>query len=550
MDQQQQQQTQTPAPPTTTNATSQPTETASQPPSQPQSQPPPQRQQQQQQQPQPQQTPPAPPPSTPTTTPATNAPNPSPTPTPNPNPTSKPSSLTPTQPRPAAFSRPWQQPQQQQHTHFSHFSSIPSSSSSASPSSSISPSISAPPRGGIAIGVPAPRPSAASPQPAPPFSSSFGQQFGGLGRAGVNVPDSVSTSSPLQVRPPGMQGVGVMGSLGSSSQMRPGGISAQHHQQRPVQQSSLRPPPSSPNSPSPAMPNFQGQGLMRVSSVGSPGSPSPNTSQSVQSFNQPWLSSGSQGKPPLPPPSTYRPQMSTPTMQQRSHIPQQHSPLSTTSQQHGSSVQPQQLKPSHQLQEHYGQHFSSPRGPQSLPHQQQITRPQGSAVQKPSSLASAQPNTVQPANQSKVASAESDEFGNRILSKRSIHELVNQIDPSERLDSEVEDILVDIAEDFVESITTFGCSLAKHRKSDTLEAKDILLHLERNWNMMLPGFSGDEIKTYRKPLTNDIHKERLAVIKKSAMATEVASTRTSAGQAAVNAKGNMGKVPASVIGST
>lgn len=34
------------------------------------------------------------------------------------------------------------------------------------------------------------------------------------------------------------------------------------------------------------------------------------------------------------------------------------------------------------------------------------------------------------------------------------------------------------------------------------------------------------------------------------MATEVASTRTSAGQAAVNAKGNMGKVPASVIGST
>lgn len=51
-----------------------------------------------------------------------------------------------------------------------------------------------------------------------------------------------------------MQGVGVMGSLGSSSQMRPGGISAQHHQQRPVQQSSLRPPPSSPNSPSPAMP--------------------------------------------------------------------------------------------------------------------------------------------------------------------------------------------------------------------------------------------------------------------------------------------------------
>lgn len=116
------------------------------------------------------------------------------------------------------------------------------------------------------------------------------------------------------------------------------------------------------------------------------------------------------------------------------------------------------------------------------------------------------------------------------------------------MDPEVEDILVDIAEDFVDSITTFGCQLAKHRKSDALEAKDILVHLERNWNLTLPGFSGDEIKTYKKPLTTDIHKERLAVIKKSITANEAASTRN-IGQAAANTKGNLGKMPTNFLGS-
>ncbi|KAI4300451.1 hypothetical protein L6164_033829 [Bauhinia variegata] len=448
-----------------------------------------------------------------------------------PPPVSHQSSPSPPQPRPpTAFNRTL--PQQSHYPHFSStLSSLPPSSGSSS-TSTASPSISGapPPRGGMAIGVPAHHQS-----PSPPFSSSFGQHFGGLGRTGVNVPESGSSTSPAQVRT-SVQGIGMLGSLGSTSQMRPGGIPA--NQQRPVQ-SSLR-PLSSPNNQSTGSQSFQGHGVMRPSSIASPASPSPSSSQSTQSLNQPWLSSGSSAKPPLPSPS-YRQQLNPPSFQHRSHIPPQQLSTPTASQQQ----QPSSQNPS---QEHFGQQTPSSRA-LNVTHQQQITRFQGSGNQKPLSLVAAQPSPVQPGIQNKLANVDTDESCNRIVSKRSIHELVNQVDPLEKLDPEVTDILVDIAENFLESITRSGCSLAKHRKSTTLEARDVLLHVEKNWNMTLPGFGGDEIKGYRKPLTSDIHKERLAAIKKSVITTESVCAKGYAGQISNSAKGNLAKTAVNLIGS-
>lgn len=400
----------------------------------------------------------------------------------------------------------------------------------------------------MAIGVPAHHPSPPQPQPAS-FSSlnppSFGQQFGGLARNSGSVPESSTGQGTSQVRQPiqGIQGMGTMGSFGSGPQMRPGGI-AGHHQQRPVQ-SSARPQTTPINQPSNSQ-NFQGHGI-RVPSVGSPGLSSPTTSQSLQLHNQPWLSSGSQGKPPLPSPPV-RSITNMLSVQQRPHVPQQHQRSGSTASQQPSSSQ-QQPSLSHSPQEHYVQQFPTSRDPQSLSRQQQIPRAAGLGNQKVSSHTEVQPSPVQSVPPNRTVSAESGESCNRILSKRSIQELVTQIDPSERLDPEVEDILADIADDFVESITTFGCSLAKHRKSNTLEAKDILLHLERNWNTTLPGFSADEIKIYRKPFSSDIHKDRLAAVKRSIASADIANTRSSAGQAAGNPKSHIPKAQLNVIGS-
>ncbi|KAF7147159.1 hypothetical protein RHSIM_Rhsim03G0077100 [Rhododendron simsii] len=397
----------------------------------------------------------------------------------------------------------------------------------------------------MAIGVPAHHPSPPPPQPAS-FSSlnppSFGQQFGGLARGSGSMPESGTSPGTSQVRQQGIQGT--MGSFGSGPQTRPSGI-AGHHQQRPAQSSAR---PTTPINQSPNSQNFQGHGI-RVPSGGSPGLSSPSTSQSLQLHNQPWLPSGSQGKPPLPSPPV-RSITNMLSLQQRGHTPQQHNrSASTASQQPQPSCSQQPPSPSHPPQDHYGQQFPTSRDPQSLSHQQQIPRGAGLGNQKGLSHTAVQPNPVQPVAPNRTVSAESGESCNRILTKRSIQELVTQIDPSERLDPEVEDILADIADDFVESITTFGCSLAKHRKSNTLEAKDILLHLERNWNTTLPGFSGDEIKIYRKPFSSDIHKERLAAVKRSIASVDAANTRSSAGQAAGNAKSHVPKAQLNVIGS-
>jgi len=232
--------------------------------------------------------------------------------------------------------------------------------------------------------------------------------------------------------------------------------------------------------------------------------------------------------------SAFRPQQRPQVPQPR---PQQSAPV-TPHQQNIISAQQQQQKQQQQSSSHQIQQNSTPTN-QPQHSQQQAARTPVTMTQKPDSPAIQNATVLQSVN--KVATdADVSETGTRLLTKRSIHELVAQIDPNEKLDPEVEDVLMDIAEDFVESVTTFACSLAKHRKSNTLEAKDVLLHAERSWNITLPGFSGDEIKLYKKQHINDIHRERLALIKKS-MATD---TRNSAAQAAANQKNQTPKPPA------
>ncbi|KAL6840283.1 hypothetical protein ACP4OV_030093 [Aristida adscensionis] len=457
------------------------------------------------------------------------------TPSPNPGTTSNPAQTLETPAPTPAAARPPAPRMRPPYTHLASpitmsSASAPATAAAAASSASgpaSSSAASALPRGAVVIGVPAPRP-AQTPVgytgfvPPPPLAHQFGSVHRG--------PDHPTPSSAQLRQPaPGIQNIGMVGSI-STSQMRPGSIPAQQHA-RPGLPSSTAPSQSGSQMPVPQ--RAPTHALTRPMSVSSPSPPSglQQTPQNAPSTFRP------QQRPQVPQP---RPHQSAPvTAHQQSILSaqqqqQQHKQLPQHQLLH--QQQPQQIQQQSSLQQN--QQNMTPKNQQQHS-QQQGGRAPVSAAQKPDSVATPNAIVTQPVSTSSI-DADASESGNRLLTKRSIHELVAQIDPSEKLDPEVEDVLIDIAEDFVESVATFACSLAKHRKSSTLEAKDVLLHAEKSWNITLPGFSGDEIKLYKKQHVNDIHRERLALIKKS-MASD---TRNSAAQAAANQKNQTLKPPA------
>ncbi|KAH3665722.1 hypothetical protein OGAPHI_003910 [Ogataea philodendri] len=104
--------------------------------------------------------------------------------------------------------------------------------------------------------------------------------------------------------------------------------------------------------------------------------------------------------------------------------------------------------------------------------------------------------------------------GERVLNRRKLKELVKSVGADEgdaevTIDGDVEDLLLDLADEFITSVTSFACRLAKHRKSESIDVRDVQLHLERNWNIRIPGYSADDIRTVRKFIPTPSHNTKL-----------------------------------------
>lgn len=93
--------------------------------------------------------------------------------------------------------------------------------------------------------------------------------------------------------------------------------------------------------------------------------------------------------------------------------------------------------------------------------------------------------------------------GDRVLSRKKLDELVKQVTggghgdgPS--LTPEVEESMLTVADTFVDQVLHAACKVSKERGSKQLEIRDIQLTLERGYNIRIPGYASDEIRTVRK----------------------------------------------------
>ncbi|CAK7201849.1 Transcription initiation factor TFIID subunit 12 [Sporothrix eucalyptigena] len=105
----------------------------------------------------------------------------------------------------------------------------------------------------------------------------------------------------------------------------------------------------------------------------------------------------------------------------------------------------------------------------------------------------------------KVPAIQIDGEGERVLNKKRLDELVRQVcggtaegHEGNLLQPEVEESVLNLADSFVDSVLHSACRNAKERGSKVLEIRDLQLVLERTYNIRIPGYSSDELRTVRK----------------------------------------------------
>ncbi|KAL8280324.1 hypothetical protein RQP46_007241 [Phenoliferia psychrophenolica] len=114
-----------------------------------------------------------------------------------------------------------------------------------------------------------------------------------------------------------------------------------------------------------------------------------------------------------------------------------------------------------------------------------------------------------------VGKKENRKEGVKLRKGMTMREFVESVEPGETITDDVEQLLLGVCDEFIDSITRAACELAKHRHSETLDPQDLALHLAMKYSIKIPGFDSPPAKSHQGPRrVPSSYKERLAAVKK------------------------------------
>ncbi|KAJ3225821.1 Transcription initiation factor TFIID subunit 12 [Chytriomyces hyalinus] len=79
----------------------------------------------------------------------------------------------------------------------------------------------------------------------------------------------------------------------------------------------------------------------------------------------------------------------------------------------------------------------------------------------------------------------------QLISLNQIRKMASVIDPREKLDADLEQMLVEVATDFLADAGAQALALAQHRGEDSLNVDDVMLAIDRKYHIKVPGFNQD-----------------------------------------------------------
>jgi transcription initiation factor TFIID subunit 12 len=75
-----------------------------------------------------------------------------------------------------------------------------------------------------------------------------------------------------------------------------------------------------------------------------------------------------------------------------------------------------------------------------------------------------------------------------VLDKDKIKLIANRIDPDQKVEADVNELLMDLLNEFITTTVSTSCKVAKLEKSLVLQPNHLVYNLERNYNIKVPGF--------------------------------------------------------------